>query len=440
MPSNRIFVVREMRHNKVIPINTDSNDISKDELKDELAEYIEKNQGLDIESPYNDSEFFRSIKPVIYFLRVFGLFFKRYKYNGKWQTDGWIIMCIFMCCIQLFNLARSCLVYSGSDEFDELLFFKIQSTIWTLENAVKMLGLMYALFKKNKLPLFFQLWTTTCKDKPLGKHLKAVMKFSLMISTNFVIVNISSLILAFLAVPELGDLFLHATWPGIVGSSNNLMFKVMFTICVFVNSGIAMYSVAFMIVLCFALSREFYEVTDEIKSFVEKDGGFSGDLESIRLRHQGLCRMTNILDDSFMVVIAIVYIADVPMSCIILYNAIYVQHTLALTLLNVFWMVILMVHMTIVSIVCALINVAAHTPLEELYRISASQLQNQQIQLIMFMNRLTGGEVGLTAIKMFIINRPTILTVIGMLITYFVLLVQFKTPATAICHCNSTSS
>ncbi|XP_052798265.1 uncharacterized protein LOC128230217 isoform X3 [Mya arenaria] len=79
----------------------------------------------------------------------------------------------------------------------------------------------------------------------------------------------------------------------------------------------------------------------------------------------------------------------------------------------------------------------AHSPLEHIYTIRFSRSSNDtQLQMFMFLNRLTGTQVGLSAMKLFVVDKPTILTIAGMMITYFVLLIEFKMPADTNCACH----
>ncbi|KAK6192669.1 hypothetical protein SNE40_004103 [Patella caerulea] len=452
MPNNRIFVVRAKQEFKtkkemvenvskenvgiVSKENVEKIDVIEDvTLADEISDLVP-------ESAYFKSEFFKGLSPILFLARIFGMFFKRYKVKGQWMTEKWVWFCVGVVVIQLFSLARSCSVFTLQEEFSDTLFFKLQIGLWGMENTVKLLAMIYASFRKSCFPEFFQTWMRVCNDKPLDKRLLVVRKLALTLSCNFVFVNTLGMITTILFVPDLNELYLKLSWPDADTLSTGYMYKWLFVLCSFVGSGISMFSISLLVILSFAITNEFYDVANKITTYINKDGSFDGDLEKLRQRHQGLCRLTEILDESFMAIIAIVYVANVPMSCVILYNIIYHTHSTSLNLFNIFWMVSLILHMSVVSLVCARVNVAAHKPLDELYNISANSLHHQQIQLIMFMNRLTGSEVGLTAIKMFVINRPTILTVIGMLITYFVLLVQFKTPAVAVCNCgnNVTSS
>ncbi|WAR02982.1 hypothetical protein MAR_009540 [Mya arenaria] len=81
--------------------------------------------------------------------------------------------------------------------------------------------------------------------------------------------------------------------------------------------------------------------------------------------------------------------------------------------------------------------ILAHSPLEHIYTIRFSGSSNDtQLQMFMFLNRLTGTQVGLSAMKLFVVDKPTILTIAGMMITYFVLLIQFKMPVDTNCACH----
>ena len=92
----------------------------------------------------------------------------------------------------------------------------------------------------------------------------------------------------------------------------------------------------------------------------------------------------------------------------------------------------------------ALINAKAHKPLEYIYDISVDETSQQDsVKLQMFLSKLNGQPIGLTAFGMFVIDKPTILTIIGLLLTYFVIIVQFSpayiggSATESICNCTS---
>ncbi|XP_071099385.1 gustatory receptor 5a for trehalose-like [Haliotis cracherodii] len=390
---------------------------------------------------YEGCSFFKDLRPLFWSLRLTGLFFQRSETSaGKFIIGKWAVVCAVVCGITLGNSIRSFLVFKSGEPFDELLFFKLQLCIWSLEGFSKAAVMFLASYKKDLLPLFFKLWREICEDKKPDKFLKLVMKKAILLSWNFSIVNTIGVAVTFFFVPDLEELFLNATLPGAAEADMKLPYKIMMIVMVYFASSVAMSSVSLLIVMSLAVSREFFVLNKELSSHISSDGKFSAELEDYRLRHQGLCRLVDVLDDVFMIMIAFVFMSNIPLCCVILYNIIYTSRHFSILLLNVFWLCFLTFHMIVVAVVCAYINMGAHAPLSVIYNIKADFLKDRPLELTLFLNRLTGYDIGLSALKMFVINRPAILTVIGMLITYFVLLVQFKSPVSSSCTCSFNST
>ncbi|XP_067655977.1 gustatory receptor 5a for trehalose-like [Haliotis asinina] len=390
---------------------------------------------------YDGCSFFEDLRPLFWSLKLTGLFFHRRETSaGKFIVSKWVVLCAAVCAVTLGNSLRSLFVFKRGEPFDEVLFFKVQLCIWSVEGFAKTTVMFVASYKKELLPLFFKLWREICKDKKPDKFLKFVMRNAIMISWNFSIVNTIGVAVTFFFVPDLEDLFLNATLPGAAHADVKLPYKIMMIVLVYFASSVAVSSVTLLVVLSVAVTREFFVVNKDLSSQISSDGKFTAGLEDYRLRHQGLCRVVDVLDDIFMIMIAFILISNIPLCCVILYNLIYTSRHFSILLLNLFWLFFLTFHMTVVAVICAYINMGAHAPLSIIYNIKAEFLKERPLELTMFLNRLTGNDIGLSALKMFVINRPAILTMIGMLITYFVLLVQFKSPFSSNCTCSLNST
>ncbi|XP_067680968.1 uncharacterized protein [Haliotis asinina] len=69
----------------------------------------------------------------------------------------------------------------------------------------------------------------------------------------------------------------------------------------------------------------------------------------------------------------------------------------------------------------------AHSLLEDIFHIGTKNATTELLgQLSLFVSKLTGTSIGFTAINFFVITNEFILTLGGMFITYFFLLLQFK--------------
>ncbi|KAL5005431.1 hypothetical protein ScPMuIL_018887 [Solemya velum] len=246
-------------------------------------------------------------------------------------------------------------------------------------------------------------------------------------------------LLSFFLSIELEKLFTIVSWPQVLEPSIRIVLKLMMSVVIFLVSAAAVFPIALLVVLCLAVIKRFDDFGTHFKSCITPEGEFNGHLDSYRLRHQKLCTLVDILDRVFMIVIAIVFIADTVMFCIILYNLIYTTMPASYRILNVFWLLMMLLHIVIVSVVGAWLNVSAHSPLRHIYNIRAhGEILSRHLEMSMFISRLTGAGIGLTSGKMFIIDKPSILTVAGMMITYFIVMMEFKQggdPLPSPCNC-----
>ena len=53
----------------------------------------------------------------------------------------------------------------------------------------------------------------------------------------------------------------------------------------------------------------------------------------------------------------------------------------------------------------------AHAPLTDIYNIKSQQTGSRQLEVNMFLSKLTGTSIGLTALNMFVLDKPALLTV-----------------------------
>ncbi|CAI9733792.1 gustatory receptor for sugar taste 61a-like [Octopus vulgaris] len=70
-------------------------------------------------------------------------------------------------------------------------------------------------------------------------------------------------------------------------------------------------------------------------------------------------------------------------------------------------------------------------------------MKEQELELLMFVNQLSGPDIGLSACDIIVITRQTLLTVAGMLVTYFILMVQFRDSAEtklSLCMCSNSAN
>ncbi|KAL4225658.1 Trehalose receptor [Mactra antiquata] len=400
---------------------------------------------LDVENKMESKDFsyakiYEQLKPLLVCMRLFGLYFKRIRTRkGRPYMEPVVLYCFVVNFMLVLNVVRSFTVYRFADHFDNVMVQKLLFTIWSFECAFKGLLMMWNCFKQEGLPKFFCEWDSNFANLNLDKMCLFMMKKYIFLAFLFIIVNSVVFTLILIYVPVLEQIYLEVIWKDALTFGNQLVFKIVLGVLAVLNSSSSMFPVSLFVVLSFAIGKRLKKYTDELTLSIAQDD-FHGRIEDFRLRHQNLCSLVNILDHVFAPMIAAVYSANIPMFCLVLYTMVTtIEIHVSLLLINLFWLCFIMLQMTIVSVTAAWVNVMAHSPLEHIYSIRFSNTSNEiQLQMMMFLNRLTGTQVGLSAMKLFVIDKPTILTVAGMMVTYFVLLIQFKMPIETDCQCNVT--
>ncbi|XP_067670451.1 uncharacterized protein [Haliotis asinina] len=84
----------------------------------------------------------------------------------------------------------------------------------------------------------------------------------------------------------------------------------------------------------------------------------------------------------------------------------------------------------------ALVNLKAHGTLQYVWGLDKERFSGKGLQKVnLFVSRLTGDSIGYNIHGLFTITMPTLLGIVGTLVTYIIVVVQFK-PSGATCLCN----
>ncbi|XP_013415600.1 uncharacterized protein LOC106177390 [Lingula anatina] len=124
-------------------------------------------------------------------------------------------------------------------------------------------------------------------------------------------------------------------------------------------------------------------------------------------------------------------IVNIALCCLILYIFIYYlskEEDAFLLIANLGWLAVAFGVLGIIAVGGGSVNYQAHASLGEIHDLDLSNKANENtlLQMQMFLNKLSGDPIGFSAFNMFVIDRPTILTVLGMVLTYFIVLAQFQ--------------
>lgn len=310
---------------------------------------------------FQDTTFYRGIYPVILPLRIFGLLPIPHTSPAIKGCNGlnlWVVYSVVILLITILHFGRSLSVYNRDEDFGEELFFKLQQSLWYMECVVKTFATVTAFYRKDRLAEFFMSWASVCKDAPPRKPVRHCAMVAAISSLLFVVFNSAGCAFLFYGVDSLEHILMTTVSPLQMNDSNEILLKTLVVIILTIMSAVAMFPVALMCVLMFALYHEFKDVSDTVSSSLEDNGEFIGDLEKLRLHHQKLCKLVQLADKTFSVIIAFAYISNIPNLCIVLYSILYFRSHISLALLNGFWFVFILIHVTTISIFGAWVNSA----------------------------------------------------------------------------------
>ncbi|KAL5017310.1 hypothetical protein ScPMuIL_006899 [Solemya velum] len=190
------------------------------------------------------------------------------------------------------------------------------------------------------------------------------------------------------------------------------------------------FPVSLYLVTGFAVYYHFKEHSIQFRESIESDHKAASDIEIHRKRHQLLCHLTDAADECFSLHTASIICLEILLLLIILYLIIWYKamsedpYFLSTAIL---WIISGLYNMGIVCLCGALIATKAHAPLQYIHDIDLRKVtQETSAQILMFVSKLDGAQIGLSAMNLFVIDKQTILSIFGIVITYFVVLVQFQ--------------
>ncbi|XP_060070614.1 gustatory receptor for sugar taste 61a-like [Ylistrum balloti] len=152
-------------------------------------------------------------------------------------------------------------------------------------------------------------------------------------------------------------------------------------------------------------------------------------MKDIRLKHLQLCKALSILEQDTKYLISVNFITNIFLICFILYQIVGSNSSIsALGYVTFsFWLITNFSFITSLSITAAQVNEQAHSPLEYIFDVEMDQVsRSEALQLQLFLAKLNGPAIGFTVMGMVTITKELILTLAGLVLTYFFLLLQFN--------------
>ncbi|KAH3863527.1 hypothetical protein DPMN_026516 [Dreissena polymorpha] len=196
--------------------------------------------------------------------------------------------------------------------------------------------------------------------------------------------------------------------------------------------------------LCVSLCKLLLSIHTSIERSLDKNENFNEKLERLRQQHESVCSMIFLADDVVSVFIMVTVFSTIPLIVLTLYFVLFdSSDVMAFSYIATWWSITLSVlQLASVFIAGGAVNYTAHKPATLLYRLDLDRVTQGSVQqLTVFLNRLTSQPIGVTAFGLFVLDKPTITTFVGSILTYAIVMVQFKpgSPSYSV-TCNCTGS
>lgn len=372
------------------------------------------------------------LRPLLTSMRLFGLYFVRQSEGSgdekSSKCNAWMIYGIFVVSLLWLNVARMLSVFTSDDTFGMILLTKLLCVIWMIQCAVSQtsfyatchLGTLQKLFMKMKL------------SDGCAFYLRRIV-IVYTISTWSVIAICSAFFfygifftggfMDFMLAP----IATHAPVSNLLEIPRTVLYILSFYLL-----AAHMFPHAMTYLLATLLSYQFKRVDEDLNRCLDSQNGqvADADIEVIRKKHQEISRSVRQIDDCLMFSNASAFCCQLCGFIILLYTLIF-YHSLmddpVMITVNVFWMALMTAGLAFTTAGGIRINHYAHAISERVHDINLMNLPAETIGKVnVFLSRLTGDPIGFTVLGIFVIDKNAILTLIGLLITYFLLIVELS--------------
>ena len=391
-----------------------------------------------------NSQLYQIMMPFLYLMKVAGLyhhsqFTKSTKecntkdkvignegYKRKSATPSMVysaVICIFLAC----NTIRTMSTFGMDKKFELSSFlWKLSIVAWMINCTTNALAFYRSSNQFNGLTNFFcELDNYSTERPPLFTRRRIIIYVILSCIVIAINMAYSSFLLFDSVLFEVMLAPLNSKYPNVV------YYKVAILIVQFYMTCAWILSMVFMLIICAVLVDLFSHNNKCFQAqIIHEDYSLPPDFEKLRQKYLLLCRLVSCADNflnafnGVTLIVASLHLT-INMYMLLWYDAVRDNTTVLLGTL--FWTSGAVVQIILISFGGAMVNSKASEPLEYFYDISADSIPaDKQIHVQMFLSKLNGPPVGLSALGMFVIDKPVILTILGLLASYFVVMVQFS--------------
>ncbi|XP_030833169.1 uncharacterized protein LOC115920745 [Strongylocentrotus purpuratus] len=186
--------------------------------------------------------------------------------------------------------------------------------------------------------------------------------------------------------------------------------------------------VALYSLICRSISAQFTNLSEEFDQVVNSPRPMDKTiLNCFRRRHAIVCHTVEVADDVFSLFAAVMYLANVPCGIFLLYQLFYLGSEWFYVGLTLFWLFCYFGNVSVLSYFAVQVHEKAHSLRRRVHELQMDTFDSDLSQVqILFLARLNGPEIGMTALGCFVITKERVLAVMSTLITFFTILLQFQ--------------
>ncbi|KAK7108796.1 hypothetical protein V1264_016462 [Littorina saxatilis] len=163
-------------------------------------------------------------------------------------------------------------------------------------------------------------------------------------------------------------------------------------------------------------------------------------IENIRLRHADLCHVISRANQFLSHILAAFYGTGMTCILLVIHGLINNEFTIA-DLVNMGSLSFSFVfYLVVITTTGAALNMKMHEPVDFLFRLDVQRMTGKGTEIVStFLSRLQGAPIGFHVYNLFTVDTSTVMMICGTILTYVLVIVQFKPGANVQC-CASSST
>ncbi|CAH1789215.1 unnamed protein product [Owenia fusiformis] len=199
----------------------------------------------------------------------------------------------------------------------------------------------------------------------------------------------------------------------------------------------------FYFIACLSVWLRFKHFNNVITQAITHDKRINETLESFRQCHLRICACTEHASKMFSVYNTVNIMVYSCNSILILYVILWYTADTFSRIVQAFWVISCLVTLGVIAMGGGMLNQEAHESLDVLHSVKYSKDDRFfEYSMTMFLSKLKVSPIGLSVSGIFVIDKSFVFSIVGILVTYFILLVQFKPSdvniPNGICNCTET--